>query len=410
MAVMNVSAALDWLFSTQFFGIKLGLDHTRKLLAAAGADLSDKPGITIVHVAGTNGKGSTCAMIEALARTQGFTTGLFTSPHLVEFAERICVNGENISPDDLAAETTFLKNLTSAWENPPTFFELALAIALRHFLHRDVNFIILETGLGGRLDATNALRKNIAVLAPIGLDHQQYLGDTLEAIAGEKAAIIAPGSPVVTAVQDPAAMAVIRQTAEERHAPLIVAQADASTPIPSLPGAHQRENAALAMETMRRLNLSPDEAAARQALASVRWPGRFERMEAPSLVLDGAHNEHAARVLARTWREEFPGQKAALVFAASADKHIRDMIPLFREIAGEWHLVPCSSPRIMPAEDMAQLLSGLVDEPVAVHPSLPDGLNAALASPLPALAAGSLFLLGDVKALLARTETRRTAQ
>ena len=138
---MNVSAALDWLFSTQFFGIKLGLDNTRKLLAAAGAD---RINATVVHVAGTNGKGSTCAMIEALARAQGYVTGLFTSPHLVDFSERIRVNGNMITPDALAEEISFLKQLAEGWEQPPTFFELALAVALRHFRKNSVNFIILE--------------------------------------------------------------------------------------------------------------------------------------------------------------------------------------------------------------------------------------------------------------------------
>ena len=404
---MNASAALDWLFSTQFFGIKLGLENTRKLLTAAGADRTDA---TVVHVAGTNGKGSTCAMIEALARAKGYKTGLFTSPHLVEFAERIRVNGEMISRDTLAAEISFMKNLAEGWEQPPTFFELALAVALRHFISNGADFIILETGLGGRLDATNALRKDISVLAPIGLDHQQYLGNTLAEIAGEKAAITAPGKPVVTAVQEPEAMVVIEWTARERLSPLTVARANSGTPRPSLPGPHQIENAALALETMKQLNALPESALIERALKSVQWPGRFERIGTPPLVLDGAHNEHAARVLTATWNEEFPGQKAALVFAAAADKQIRDMIPVFREIAGEWHLVPCSSPRIMPAEDMVALLKNLVSEPVFIHSSLSEGLRKAVESPLPALAAGSLFLLGDLKALLHRTEKRTTSQ
>lgn len=404
---MNVSAALDWLFSTQFFGIKLGLDNTRKLLAATGADRTDA---TVVHVAGTNGKGSTCVMIEALARAQGYVTGLFTSPHLVEFSERIRVNGRMIPPEALAEEIFFLKQLAEAWEQPPTFFELALAIALRHFRKSGVNFIILETGLGGRLDATNAVPKDIAVLAPIGLDHQQYLGDTLAQIAAEKAAIIAPGKPAVTAVQHPEAMAVIEQTARDRHSPLTAARMNGETPRPSLPGIHQRENAALAVEAMRQLRSLPSPPEAAAALANVQWPGRFERLETPRLVLDGAHNEHAARVLAATWREEFPGRKAALVFAASADKHIRDIIPVLREITGEWHLVPCTSPRIMPPEELAALLAELETGPVLIHSSLPAGLHAALASPLPALAAGSLFLLGDLKALLRHAEKRSTVQ
>ena len=404
---MNASAALDWLFSTQFFGIKLGLENTRKLLTAAGADRTDA---TVVHVAGTNGKGSTCAMIEALARAKGYKTGLFTSPHLVEFAERIRVNGEMIPRDALAAEIFFMKNLAEGWEQPPTFFELALAVALRHFICNGAVFIILETGLGGRLDATNALRKDISVLAPIGLDHQQYLGNTLAEIAGEKAAIIAPGKPVVTAVQEPEAMAVIEWTARERLSPLTVARANSGTPRPSLPGPHQIENAALALETMKQLNALPESALIERALKSVQWPGRFEQINKQQMVLDGAHNEHAARVLTATWNEEFPGQKAALDFTTAADKQIRDMIPVFREIAGEWHLVPCSSPRIMPAEDMVALLKNLVSEPVFIHSSLSEGLRKAVESPLPALAAGSLFLLGDLKALLHRTEKRTTSQ
>ncbi len=315
-----------------------------------------------------------------------------------------------ITPDALAEEISFLKQLAEGWEQPPTFFELALAVALRHFRKNSVNFIILETGLGGRLDATNAVPKDIAVLAPIGLDHQQYLGDTLEEIAAEKAAIIAPGKPSVTAVQHPGVMAVIERTARNRRSPLTIARADRNTPRPCLPGAHQRENAALALETMRRLHALPSPAAAAAALARVQWPGRFERLETPPLVLDGAHNEHAARVLAATWKEEFPGRKAALVFAASADKHIREMIPVLREIAGEWHLVPCTSPRIMPAQEMAALLAGQETGPVFIHSTLPDGLQAALASPFPALAAGSLFLLGDLKALLRHAEKRSTAQ
>lgn len=407
---MNVSAALDWLFSTQFFGIKLGLENTRHLLKAAGAELPADRNMTVVHVAGTNGKGSTCAMIEALARANGFRTGLFTSPHLVDFSERIRVNGDPISDHDLAEEISFLKNLTATWDPAPTFFELSLALALRHFLKNGTDFIILETGLGGRLDATNAVPKNIAVLTPIGLDHQQYLGDTLAEIAREKAGIITSGTPVVTAIQEPDAMTAIQEAAALNHAALTIAHVDGTTPQPSLPGHHQQENAALALETMRQLGLLPPAEAICHALASVQWPGRFEELSTPPLVMDGAHNEHAVRALISTWKEVFPEEKAALVFAASADKHIREMIPLFREIAGQWHLVPCTSPRIMPAPEMAALLSGLVEEPIFIHDSLARGLEAAINSRFPALASGSLFLLGDVKALLRQVAKRRTAQ
>lgn len=404
---MNITAALDWLFSTQFFGIKLGLENTKKLLTVAGAECPDS---IIVHVAGTNGKGSTCAMIEAIARAQGYTTGLFTSPHLVDFSERIRVNGDPIPPERLAEKITLLKQLTESWIQPPTFFELALTIAMHHFRENGVNFIILETGMGGRLDATNAVPKDIAVLAPIGLDHQQYLGNTLGEIATEKAGIIATGKPVVTAIQEPEALRVITQTAQERQAPLTIAKVTPETPQPALHGVHQRENAALALEAMKQLGIIISPASAATILAGVQWPGRFECLKTPQIVLDGAHNEHAVRVLAATWKEVFPEQKASLIFAASADKHIREMIPLLREITGEWHLVPCTSPRIMPTQELAALLEELGAGPVFIHSHLDTGLQAALQSPLPALAAGSLFLLGDLKALLRHTEKRSTAQ
>ncbi len=351
MRGMNLTEALDWLFSTQFFGIKLGLENTRKLLATAKVECLPAK---VVHVAGTNGKGSTCAMIEALARAKGYKTGLFTSPHLVDFAERIRVNGEMIADDRLLEGITYARHVAESWEQSPTFFELALMIALRHFKHEGVNFIILETGMGGRLDATNALPKDVAVLVPIGLDHQQYLGDTLTQIAAEKADIIAAGHPVITAPQEPEAMQVIRRVVEERHAPLTLAAVTPATPRPALPGEHQRANAALAIAAMQAINALPDEATVHSALSGVQWAGRFEKLTAPALVLDGAHNEHAARVLAATWKAEFPGQKAALIFAASADKHIREMIPVFAQITGEWHLVPCTSPRIMPGPDMKE--------------------------------------------------------
>ncbi len=404
---MNLTEALDWLFSTQFFGIKLGLENTRKLLATAEVEYLPAK---VVHVAGTNGKGSTCAMIEALARAKGYKTGLFTSPHLVDFAERIRVNGEMIADDRLLEGITYARRVAESWEQSPTFFELALMIALRHFKQEGVNFIILETGMGGRLDATNAVPKSIAVLVPIGADHQQYLGDTLAQIAAEKAHIIQYHTPVVTAPQEPEVMAVIRKFALRYQATLSTARPVPGTPQPALSGEHQRANAALAIAAMQILNDLPDDDALINALENVQWPGRFEKLTTPALVLDGAHNEHAARVLAATWQAEFPGQKAALIFAASADKHIREMIPVFAQIAGEWHLVPCTSPRIMPVPEMKELLSEMVEAPIPTNAPLEHRMLSAEQSPLPALAAGSLFLLGDIKAHLRHTAKRATAQ
>lgn len=399
--------ALDWLYSTQFFGIKLGLENTKALIATAQIDVS---GAKVIHVAGTNGKGSTCAMIEAIARESGLKTGLFTSPHLVDFAERIRVNGEMIPDEELLEGISSVRELAESVEQAPTFFELALILALRYFMKQGVELIILETGMGGRLDATNAVAKDVAVLTPIGLDHQQYLGDTLAAVAAEKAAIIAPSRVVVTAAQEAEVMQVITETATAKDALLILAEPHEGIPQLALAGPHQRQNAAVAIEAFSAIHRLPSSTKLAHALGNVEWPGRFEQLKSPEIVLDGAHNAHAARVLVETWKEKFGDERAAIVFAASADKHIQEMIPLFDSIVAEWHLVPCSSPRILPVGEMAELLAECVTTPIYKHESLEAGLRAAVQSECRALAAGSLFLLGDIKAHLKHQQKRQTAQ
>ena len=199
---MNYREALAWLYSLQRFGIKLGLENIRRLIDALHVDLGSA---RVIHVAGTNGKGSVCAMIDSICRAQGYRTGLFTSPHLVTFRERIRVNGEMISESASASGLTAIRNLVATWEPHPTFFEITTALALKYFSEAKIDIVILETGLGGRLDATNAVQSNVAVITPIALDHQEWLGDSLEKIASEKAGIIKPKVPVVSAAQRPEA-------------------------------------------------------------------------------------------------------------------------------------------------------------------------------------------------------------
>src|SRR5437870_7033621 len=216
---LTYKEALAWLYSIQRFGIKLGLENIRRLLAELHVDLR---GTRVIHVAGTNGKGSICAMIDAICRANGHRTGLFTSPHLVTFRERIRVNGKMISEDAVTGGLTTIRNLVADWDPHPTFFEITTALALKHFAEAKIDIVILETGLGGRLDATNAIQSDVAVITPIALDHQQWLGDSLEKIAGEKAGIIKPCMPVVSAPQLPEAEKVIRARATECEAPLRV--------------------------------------------------------------------------------------------------------------------------------------------------------------------------------------------
>src|SRR5215471_21352459 len=222
--------ALAWLYGLQRFGIKLGLENIRRLLneidlgstrgsrVVFGGSPNNPP--KVIHVAGTNGKGSVCAMIDSICRAQGYRTGLFISPHLVTFRERIRVNGEMISEDAVADGLTMIRDLVADWDPHPTFFEVTTALALEHFGESEIDIAILETGLGGRLDATNAVQSDVSVITPIGLDHEDWLGYTLPAIAGEKAGIIKPGVPVVSAPQQRQAEEVIRARAAECGSPV----------------------------------------------------------------------------------------------------------------------------------------------------------------------------------------------
>jgi dihydrofolate synthase/folylpolyglutamate synthase len=204
--------ALDWLYGTQRFGIKLGLENVERLLRELKVPGSNQ---RIIHVAGTNGKGSVCAMIDSICRVGGYRTGLFTSPHLVTYRERIRVNGQMIGTDEVASGLTTIRDLIKSWDPHPTFFEITTALALVHFKDAACDLLVMETGLGGRLDATNALTPVVSVVTPIGFDHEKWLGHTLEAIAGEKAGIIKAQVPVVSAPQEPAAENVIRARAAE---------------------------------------------------------------------------------------------------------------------------------------------------------------------------------------------------
>src|SRR5213076_2781521 len=176
--------ALAWLYGLQRFGIKLGLENIRRLLAELHVDLR---GTRVIHVAGTNGKGSVCAMIDSICRAQGHRTGLFTSPHLVTFRERIRVNGKMISENEVTGGLTTIRNLVADWDPHPTFFEVTTALALKCFSEANIDVMILETGIGGRLDATNAIQSDVSVITQIDFDHKEWLGNTLAEIATEKA-------------------------------------------------------------------------------------------------------------------------------------------------------------------------------------------------------------------------------
>ena len=403
---MDYRAAIDWLFSTQMFGIKLGLENPRRLLKDYLA--YPAPGTRVIHVAGTNGKGSTCAMIDSVARACGWRCGLFTSPHLIDYRERIQVGGVEIPQETCAAMLTELRDLSHTMDFHPTFFEISLALAMRWFRERECELIVLETGMGGRLDATTAVPADICVITPIGLDHTQWLGDTLEQIAMEKAGIIVPGKPVVCAPQENAVSVVLKREANERRAPLEFVTEPLAGYRLALAGEHQRWNAALAVAALHRAGLPLRTDSVRHGLASVRWPGRFERI-LPDVVLDGAHNPHSARVLVETWQGAFPNRKASLVFSAVAAKDIAGMLEIVAPIAARFFLCPVDTPRAATTAELAAMLPPDAP-PHEEFDTFEAAYAAARAHGPPILIAGSLFLVGEARAFLTDTEFQASSQ
>jgi dihydrofolate synthase / folylpolyglutamate synthase len=405
---LTYKQALAWLYGLQRFGIKLGLENIQRLIVELSkqGDLQIAHGLEaaapwkVIHVAGTNGKGSVCAMIDSILRAQGYRTGLFTSPHLVTFRERIRVNGEMISEDAVASGLAAIRVLIADWNPHPTFFEVTTALALKHFAETKIDFVILETGLGGRLDATNAIQSNVSVITQIDFDHERWLGKTLPEIAAEKAGIIKPGVPIVSAAQRPEAEEVIRAQAAECEAPIeFVAASYDETPI-ALAGSHQKQNAALAIAALRAGKIDIDKSATARGLANVDWPARFQRWDERT-VIDGAHNPGAARVLAETWREVFGDLRATLILAILSDKDLGRICEALAPIT-EFVLLPkIRSERVAPPEDLARALSVIAPSlPYSITPSIAHALDQARERSHPILLTGSLHFAGEALAHL----------
>ncbi len=363
-------------------------------------DLQIAPPWKVIHAAGTNGKGSVCAMIDSICHAQGYRTGLFSSPHLVTFRERIRVNGDMISEDAVANGLTTIRKLVANWDPHPTFFEVVTALALKHFSDTKVEIVILETGLGGRLDATNAIQSNVSVITPIDFDHEQWLGKTLSEIATEKAGIIKPGVPVICAPQRPEAEEVIRARAAKCGAPIqFVTQSYDETSI-ALARSHQKQNAALGIAALRAAKIDVDNAAIAHGLASIDWPARFQRWDERTII-DGAHNPGAARMLVKTWRELFGTQRVTLVLAILSDKNLRGICEAFTPIS-EFVLLPkIRGERAADPEELAKVLANITPLlPYSTTPSIARALELARAKPNPILITGSLHFAGEVLAHL----------
>ena len=400
--------ALAWLYRLQRFGIKLGLENVHRLLAELRIDLANA---RVVHVAGTNGKGSVCAMIESICRTAGYRTGLFTSPHLVSFRERIQVDGQMVSTSNVAAGLASIRRLVEDWDPHPTFFEVTTALALKIFAGAAVEVLILETGLGGRLDATNAVKSNVAVITPIDLDHQKWLGNSIEEISTEKAGIIKPRVPVISAPQKKEVEDLLRRRAKECDSQIeFVTEPDTAHSL-GLLGEYQRQNAALAIAALRKLDrnirssldarkIDIGEEAIARGLATVQWPARFQKWDDRTIV-DGAHNPAAAAILAETWRQHFGNQRATLILAILSDKDLPGICEALAPISDHIFLPKIRSERAAEPNDIAGCLSKITPlVPYSIASSIADALERAHQRPSPILITGSLHFAGEVLAFL----------
>ncbi len=413
---MTYDEAIQWLYDLRLFGLKFGLENTRRLAELAG---NPHQGLRFIHVAGTNGKGSTCAMIESVCRAAGLRVGLFTSPHLISFSERIQVNRNPISQAEVVRQVERVREFVRLFppDHSPTFFEAVTVMALRHFAAEHVDLVIWETGLGGRLDATNIVTPLVSVITNVQFDHQPWLGDTLAKIASEKAGIIKHAVPVVTGASEPEAMEVIRETARRLDAPLReLAFGDYNRPpldrleLPLL-GEHQRRNAALALAAIEcardQLRIPPQ--AIESGLKTVDWPGRLQTIRtAPGRVtlLDGAHNPDGVESLSAALHSHFSGLRPAFIIGVLKDKDWPAMCRTLAPLASAIYLTPVASSRsAAPEELQAECLASQPTARIHACGSLAEALRFTEQEPL-RVVTGSLYLVGEALERLAPTAAR----
>ncbi len=413
--------------------VKPGLERTRALLESVG---NPHEKLRTVHIGGTNGKGSVAALCASVLQSAGYRVGLYTSPHLVSYCERIQINGAPITEDEFADITDELMPIADSMTDTPTQFEFLTALAFLYFARRKIDIAVIEVGLAGRFDATNVIIPIVSVLTNVELDHTDLLGETVEQIAWEEAGIAKEGVPLVTGERKPSALEIIARECAAVGAPLICAREracsldfswehqefaiktlDPSPLISPLPlrgeglgvrvnlrllGGYQRENLNVALEALevlcQTLEISPE--ALRAGLEQAYWPGRFEVVhQSPYIVLDGAHNPHAARALRedlRRYREKYALQKSTLLFGVLRDKAYQTMAEILFPEFDEIVLVKPDSPRAL---DPHALL------PWAPHAkicdTIPEGLDVARATGAELICVtGSLYLVGAVKRLL----------
>ena len=414
---MTYEEAIAYIHGLYWRGSKLGLERVTELCHRLG---DPQKSLHFIHVAGTNGKGSTCAMLSHILRTQGYQTGLFVSPFVDRFNERIQLNDEPIPDDDLAALVGEVEPIVESMEHLATEFEVITAVAFLYYARKHCDYVVLEVGLGGELDSTNVIDTPLlSIITAIDFDHMHILGNTIREIAKAKAGIIKDNGTVLFYGEHPDAIPVIADACERHHASLHVC--DRSTIVPEafdlygqtfsykneshlklgLLGKYQMNNAATvidAVELLREQGVEISDEALREGLLTTKWPARFERLrENPPFFVDGGHNPHGVNGTVETYKRLFGEQKAVVVMGMMADKDVAKSIELLLPIAEEFYTATPDNARAMPAEDLAKEINALGGK-ATPFATVAEAVHKAMQCSIPALAVGSLYMAGEVHA------------
>ena len=428
---MNYQEALEFIEKSHKFGMRLGLENTFKLLELLG-NPQDK--LKFIHVAGTNGKGSVCSFISNTLKEQGYKVGLYTSPYLETFTERIRLNGNNIPEEDVARIITIMKEkieqMASEGSAYPTEFEIETAMAFYYYYEQKADYVVLEVGLGGRYDATNVIKSPLAsVIVSISLDHIGVLGDTIGKIAYEKAGIIKEDSIAVVYKQNPEAEEVIKDVCKEKNTKyieadfenLVIKKSDINSQVFDctimnekfenmeirLIGDHQVNNAVLALTVIKVLkderNIEISEDSIRKGLLNTKWPGRIEKIgDNPTFIIDGAHNEDGARSLAKALEKHFNGKKMTLLIGMLKDKDIDSVLEILMDKFDKVVTTIPDSDRAIDSEELKEKIEKYVDDVVAI-PKIEDAVKYVLDNAKEdeiIISAGSLYMIGHIRQLV----------
>lgn len=422
---MDYRQAVEFVESSSIVRERYGLEKLQQALHLLG---DPHHHTEFVHIAGTNGKGSTAAMTASVLQTAGYRTGLYTSPHLMRYNERMQIDGVPISDEDFVEAASQVQRVCEQLGGVPIVFEVLTLMALWYFAQQRCDIVVLEVGIGGLLDSTNVIPSpKVAIITQLGMDHTETLGNTLEEIAAQKGGIVKEGTPTVMALQEPSAVAIVQQICDKHHAPLALADPerlrvlDASVAGQTLEdreygklklplaGEHQRKNAANVLEAVAMLRtqgyrISDDDV--REGIAKTVWPARFERLStAPDFILDGGHNPQCLHAATAALKEYYPGQKVVFLVGMMADKDTDHMLAEMASIAKSFVCIRPDSPRAMQPQLLAQQLTERFHLPACACGSVHEGIAEATRQAGKegvVCALGSLYLAGEVRAAFGR--------